>query len=465
MRSRFLWLPLLFLVGYLPPAAAHANPVDSLKALILNAEHDTLRAKYTNALGTAFFNSDLDSAMFYWQQALKMGEDLSESDDPAVQRAGKLQVMKSASNTAVIHQYRGLYPLAIKQYQRCLRLAEELHDRRGTMIALNNIGLIKMGQEKPAEALDYFQRSQAIAEERMDSLTMSTTLNNIGTALKRLNRHEEALAMFRKSLLWSEIVGNEVQMVDNLINIGSIHMLFQQPDSALATFTQSLEMANAIEYSLGKPQILLGISESYGGIGQLDKALAYAQAGLDSARALDLTEEIVGALERLAEVQHQLGQDDLAFNTISEYNYLKDSLFSTDKALEFGQLEQSFDYERKELESELQARAAEAELRQQNLQQYLISFGTVCVVALLLIVGIRLAKSRRLRYFVVFGALLVFFEFALVLLDSFIDGFTGGLPIPKLLANILLAALLAPLNVVLEKRLMTKKRDKGEAVG
>lgn len=450
--ARLAWLLLLTCLAL--PCRATGNETDSLKALAAAAPHDTARAKFLNQVGTAFFGSDLDSALHYWNAALAIGEEMSKSEDEAVRRAGKMQVMRSSSNVGIVLQYRGLYPVALRQYQRCLRLAQELADERGTLIALNNIGLIKMGQEKPDEALDYFQRSQAIAERLQDSTVISTTLNNIGTALKHLDRFDEAMEKFQQSLVWSELVGNDDQIVDDLINIGAIHILDSNYAEALATFRRSLAMAHAIEYGIGLPQILSGLSQSWEGMGRLDSALHYAQASLDTARALDLSEEIVGSLEQLADVQRRLGLDALANNTLLEFIHLKDSLFNTDKALEFGQLEQSFDYERKEYEGQLAAEKAAAAQRIANFKQYLISFAVVCVIALFLVFGIRLAKSRRLRYFVVFGSLLVFFEFALVLLDSFVDGFTGGLPIPKLLANIALAALLTPANELLLQRMV-----------
>jgi tetratricopeptide (TPR) repeat protein len=445
---------LILLIGVALPFGLQATAVDSLKTLASTAQDDTTRAKHLHNIGTAYFSSNLDSAMVYWEQALKLGEQLAENDNPAIQKAGKLQVMRSSSNTAVGYQYRGLYPLALRQYQRCLRIAEELDDHAGTMKALNNIGLIKMSQEKPQEALDYFNRSHAIAEELQDSNVLSTTINNVGTALKRLKHYAEALAKFRESLALAELLGNDDQVVDDLINIGAIQIIEKKPDSALATFERSLALATEMEYSLGKPQILNGMSDAYLKLGQMEKALSYAQASIDSARILDLTEDIVGGLEQLANVYKAMGKYELAYVTLKEFIKLNDSLFSTDKALEFGQMEKSFDHEREVYQAELMAHQDAAELRAKNFAQYLISFGVVAVIALLLVVGMRLAKQHRLRYFVVFGALLVFFEFALVLLDNFVDGFTGGMPIPKLLANVLLAALIAPLNVFLEKRLV-----------
>ncbi len=452
-----LFVFLILLLGLHPAGNAAIDPIDSLKGLISKAPHDTTKAFYTNQLGTAFFNSDLDSAGFYWDKALKMGEALLSHEDTLVRRAGKLQIMKSASNCAVVHQYRGRYPVAIKLYQRCLRIAEELKNDRGVMMTYNNIGLIKLVQEKYVEALEYFQKSHVISLELNDSLTTSTILNNVGTALKRLHRNDEALAKFRESLIWAELTGNDDQIVDDLINIGSIQIIHEDFDSAYATFKKSLELADEIDYSLGKPSILSGISEAFQGQGQLDSALFYAHASLDTARALDMTEEIIGGLEQLAEIQEKLGKFALATLTLKEYIVLKDSFFNADKVLEYGQLEESFEYEKKELQEAIDQQKQESELRAKNFKQYLISFGTACAVALFLVFGVRYAKQRRLRYFVVFGALLFFFEFALVLLDSFVDGYTGGLPIPKLLANVLLAAALAPLNIVLEKQLMRRR--------
>lgn len=451
----FLLLILLASAGY-----AAANPIDSLKTLVVKEEHDTARAKLLNALGTAYFNTNLDSALRYWELALDLGEILSKNEDMAIRKAGKLQVMRSSSNTAVVFQYRGLYPLALRQYQRCLRIAEELGDQRGRMIALNNIGLIKLSQEKHAEALEYFERSHKLALQLKDSTVGSTTINNVGTALKRLERYEEALTKFRESLVWAERMENDIQIVDDLINIGSIQSHNKEFDSSLVTFERCLVMANAIEYDLAKPTILSGLSASYLGLKRLPEALHYAEASLDSARSLDLTEEIVNALDQLAEVQEHLGMFESADKTLHEYIELKDSLFSTSKALEFGQLEESFGYERKEYEQAIQNNKATEAKRAENRRQYLIASAWFLGVVVILLIGVRYARSRRVRFMVVFISLLFFFEFLLVLLDSYVDRITGGLPIPKLAVNVGIALIIAPLNTILERWLVHRERGR-----
>lgn len=459
VRNWMLLLALLLCNGLLD---AETDPIDSLKALRAAATHDTARAKVMISIGKEFFNTNLDSALYYWKGALGLGEQMVGDENPMVAQAAKRIVMRSSSNAALVFQYRGLYPLALKQYQVTLRIAQELQDDRGTMIALNNIGLIKLSQSKPAEAMQEFEKCNLLAQKLQDSLVTSTILNNIGTSLKRMGRDKEALLKFRESVAWAEATDNDEQIVDDLINIGAIHIERKEWDSAMVHLDRAWKLAEELEYSLAKPEILQGLSSAYAGLGKMNLALKTAQACLDSARVLDMTEQIIGGLDQLAGIQEQMGLYREADLSLKEFIRLKDSFFNAEKTIEFGQMEQSFDYERKEFQQQIADQEAKSALREANFRQYLISFAVVSVIALLMIVGLRFSRKRRLRYFVVFGALLVFFEFALVLLDNFVDGFTGGLPIPKLLANILLAAAIAPLNIVLEHRLMRVQSDKRE---
>ena len=70
----------------------------------------------------------------------------------------------------------------------------------------------------------------------------------------------------------------------------------------------------------------------------------------------------------------------------------------------------------------------------------------------------------RLSLFLPF---LVFFEFLLVLTDPFIDGFTAGEPLTKLLINTAMAALIFPAHSFFErllKRRVLKDLDEEEGV-
>jgi hypothetical protein len=66
--------------------------------------------------------------------------------------------------------------------------------------------------------------------------------------------------------------------------------------------------------------------------------------------------------------------------------------------------------------------------------------------------------SPPLARSVTFFAILLLFEFVLVLLDPYVEKFSSGEPLYKLLINALLAACIFPINALLErviqKRLM-----------
>lgn len=434
------------------------NAVDSLKGELAEAGSDTARARLSNRIGAAFFYSNMDSALVWWTRGLRLGEALAASEDSSERRLGQRAILSSSNNMAVVAQYRGLYPVALRNYQRCIRIAMMLNDKRGLLNALNNIGIIKKDQRDFQEALRYFRGSQGLAVQIADSHSLGTILNNIGTVLLKMNRDGEAMGYFRRSHGVSVRLGDRIQAVDNLINIASIHLEGGNGDSALHLFEMANGLAVEAEYELGRPSALLGMGKAYHLKGEKEQALEHVEMAYGMARELDLTEELVSILEFKAELQSEAGQHAVANGTLGEYIRLKDSLFAVDKALEFGQLEASFDYEREEYEASLRTAREDEAQRKRFMRQYLIALGCLCGVVMLMLVALRFAHAPGLRKVFILAALLFFFEFLLVVLDSVLDARTGGLPVPKLLLNVVLAAGIAPLHGVLERWLSGLKR-------
>lgn len=437
------------------------NAVDSLKKLLSTATSDTAIARLENKIGTAYFYSDMDSALFWWKKAMEMGEHLALSEDSAFREKGQRIIMSSANNSAVVAHYRGLYPLALRNHQRSITIALALKDLRGITNSVNNIGLIKKEQGKFKDALAHFETANRLAIQLNDSQTIGSTLNNIGTAYIKLQQDSIALRYFKRSLIYSILTGDQVQEVDNRINIGSILLEVDEPDSALQILRLADSIAIAIEYEIGRPEILLGIAKALQATGQRKEALIAIHAAIDLSKELEITEVTVESLEALAVIETADGLHAQANKTLMEYIQLKDSLINSDKLLEFGQLEANFAYEREEYESALAAEQKAAEIRDAQFRQYITAFAAMCGFVLLMLFAMRWVHNPAVVKICVFAALLFFFEFMLVLLDSMIDGMTGGLPMPKLVVNIALAALIAPAHTVLESWLMRHRRDAG----
>jgi hypothetical protein len=78
----------------------------------------------------------------------------------------------------------------------------------------------------------------------------------------------------------------------------------------------------------------------------------------------------------------------------------------------------------------------------------------------LIIISLYLGLTRRnSRYTLIlaFTTLLMLFEFVNVYIENFIESYTGNIPIYKVIANVILATLIAPFEVMLKNFLHPQK--------
>jgi hypothetical protein len=161
-----------------------------------------------------------------------------------------------------------------------------------------------------------------------------------------------------------------------------------------------------------------------------------------------------------------LGDYKSAFEHHKLYKQYSDSLHNEDKAKEFGRIESRYQFEKEaEEQKRKQAEAkriAQEETDRRNNLQYLSIFGGLLVLfGGLAFVG-KLKIPERVLDIALFAALLILFEFLLILFDPILDQYTGGVPIQKLVFNSLIALGFAPLHGFLEgklkKRFLSKAR-------
>ena len=103
------------------------------------------------------------------------------------------------------------------------------------------------------------------------------------------------------------------------------------------------------------------------------------------------------------------------------------------------------------LEGKSQKEKAER-VRRDNLQYSGILIFLVLVFASVFMLG-RFSIPIRLAEGMIFFSFLLFFEFTLVLLDPYIENYSGGAPAYKLLFNAVLAGLIFPLHSLFESKM------------
>ena len=107
--------------------------------------------------------------------------------------------------------------IALDYYARSLKISEELGDKAGIGISLDNIGIVHTDKGEYEKALDYYERSLAIKEEIGDKRGMGRSLLSIGHMHWNKGDYEKALEYLEKSLnIQKEIgLGEGSMMLEN----------------------------------------------------------------------------------------------------------------------------------------------------------------------------------------------------------------------------------------------------------
>jgi CHAT domain-containing protein/tetratricopeptide (TPR) repeat protein len=125
---------------------------------------------------------------------------------------------------AVIHNYgvllqaRGEYEAALQQYERSLKIAEELGDRAGVARSLHQIGMIHQARGEYEAALQQYERSLKIAEELGDRAGVARSRGQIGQLFTQLGRYPEAFGHFLFALVtFVDLQSPDARIVVNML--------------------------------------------------------------------------------------------------------------------------------------------------------------------------------------------------------------------------------------------------------
>jgi tetratricopeptide (TPR) repeat protein len=187
--------------------------------------------------------------------------------------------------------------------------------------------------------------------------------------------------------------------------------------------------------------------------GKFAEAARLQQEALSIAQGNRYASLIVQLYKGLANAYAGLGQWQLAYRYEAQYSTLADSLFGAQRTQEIGRIQAQYEMEERMQEQEARQRAEAEAARERDNNQYLLIFAILCAIVLGILFAGRLHVPRRVADVLVFLTLMLVFEFLLVVLDPILDAYTGGVPLPKLGLNALLAVAFAFLHRFLEPRI------------
>ena len=146
---------------------------------------------------TYYVMGDFDKAMEIYTPALKQSEELGD----------KSGIGMSLNNIGIIYKVKGDLDKAMDYYERSLKILEDLGDRHLMAATIHNIGEIYLTQGEYDTALDYNTHSLRITEELGYKIGKGITLQSIGTVYYNKSENEKAVEYLEKSLAIHNEIG------------------------------------------------------------------------------------------------------------------------------------------------------------------------------------------------------------------------------------------------------------------
>jgi len=430
-KSNIIFL-ILILLSSLLRINAQIPEIDNLEILLQkHIETDTARVNLLNQLAYKSYSTDIDKTLKYAEEARELADKLNFLNGKA----------ESLNLMGAYYYVKSDYLQSLDNYQKSLKINQEIKNKRRISSCLNNIGLIHWRQDKYLQALEYFQKSLTIDKALGDKRGISKRLNNIGLIHKTQDNYSQALEYYQKSLIINKEISDKRGVSMCLNNMGSLYLNQEKYAQAHDYFQESLKINREIGYKRGISVCLMnigsilleegdysnaldycqkalkiyedmddkhGISSSYINIGAVyfkennySKALDYTLKSLEIASELDLISNQKETHLQLSEIYATTKNFKKAYKNYMLYKELSDSLFNEKKIKKITGLEYQYEYEKEKQASELKQQKKDAinteELKQQKIVRNSFIFAFTLMLLLVFVVLRSFLQKRKIN--------------------------------------------------------------------
>ncbi|MFN3530152.1 MAG: adenylate/guanylate cyclase domain-containing protein [Bacteroidia bacterium] len=276
-----------------------------------------------------------------------------------------------------------------------LALADSLNDSVALGFIYHSLGLLKESQGNIQQAIESYNKALQFRSTTDWDGPLGMTLNNIGYAYIRLKMPDSAAYYLEKAALINEAKPEfSVAYSYVMYNLGNVQLLRTQYNEAIAWYRRSEQVAINDKNSRLLGYIYNSYGEVYRLLGKLDSSEYYYQQTISICEKVEMMQFVRDAWKGISLTFREQGAFEKALNAYERFNFLADSILTTESKTSLERLEASFDFEKEKLAKE-HAHLAELNKRD-NFRNVLIFFA---ITILLLATGLfsRLRSKSRAK--------------------------------------------------------------------
>jgi tetratricopeptide (TPR) repeat protein/anti-sigma regulatory factor (Ser/Thr protein kinase) len=419
---------LFFMLVFMTNLFAQNKSIDSLKKVLKTVKIDTARVNSYNALADLYKNIDPDSTLFFSQKAMVLATKtkydfgianayinkgnanvimsnykvalnhfrdakskfkvLIDNDSEIKIDKIKSGLARSYNNSGIVYAEMNEYTKALENYQKALKVYQEMGVKKNISIAYNNIGSIYRSLNENKKALTYFLKSLKIQEEIKEP-TIAITLTNIGLIYFEEEKNAEALYYYSRAEKGFDEISNKHGFILLLKNLGDYYKKQKDTNKAIGFYNKSLKISTEIGNQLETSICLQKIGQLSLDKKQYNDAINFAEKSLKIAEEVGSLEQIIITKKLLSEIYEKTNNPEKSLEYYKSYIIGHDSLYNDENKRNIVRAEINFEFEKKE------ALLKETTKRNQQLAFFAI-IGAVLVFSLLFLIYNRFQIKRRL---------------------------------------------------------------------
>ena len=372
---------------------------DSLLYVIEEYEDDSLKIKAYINFAQDIRDEHPDSAFIF----------LETAEELAIHR-------KSHYFLSIIHREEGLifdqineYADALEQYFQAKKEVESIYhfeqDSAARMVylrTLNQLGILYFKMDKFDEGLDYlqnlidFMRNNGMeADQKVYRSIYLLTYINIGAINIRMRNYDEAEINYTKALTFMED-DDLVSYAVILNNLGIIAKEQEDYQKAFDYHNRALQIRKDHEDTYGMCQSYNNLGATYYVSGEHGKAKPYFEISLEISHEHAYLPSALISLEYLKWIHEERGEYKKAFEYLTQFVDIKDSLMNQEKLRTITQMELQEKFDIRVRESQYRQEKLEAEQRRKETIYFFITAASLLgILILILFYFLQRGKMKR----------------------------------------------------------------------
>jgi signal transduction histidine kinase len=321
-------------------------------------------------LSNAYTNRDIKKALEYGFQSLNEAKALNDEELVHFAKFALANIYLSAGN----------YASSLKYYHELVSYYQKVQNDTFLADTYLNLGNLYLEQDSvDNRGRFYYQMALEVYEKLEDTAAIATIDNNLGSYYIDKGEYEKSLNYLVRSFEVNQRYEDSLGLAITLENLGEAYYYSGKVDLGKSYLIKSVKISEAIDDTQGLVSARIALAKTYVVENKGDSAL---KLGLES-EALSKDFSSPNYLRQsyaiLSDAHKLKGNYRKAFNYLTKYNNLTDSLLGEEKSRKLAQLEYDFALNEKNTENTV-LRKNQA-LKEGEIQRQQLIVGAVLIVA------------------------------------------------------------------------------------